>query len=268
MLEAEYWCEGTSFSDRKAVCPDEKNKFMKSPNSLKYKSNSYFSKFRCDSVSSDDETPDSDIKNQRNNRRYRNKTKNEPGVDHVVKSVVRCDSFEKNVCYQLPSECQENCYSMSDYKSEKFKNKVEPNQGYFIVVHKEATSKANMIEDEAENVNCNDTYNEPKTPDDMDNLEWDCELHHQEYESKLEDSEEADSWIDLYRWYADYLAQTCPVDIPVKQNPSCRIDVNQLDMYRRTAMHYAAEQGNMEVLQLLINAGMSYIYTILSFYYL
>ncbi|CAB3388628.1 Hypothetical predicted protein [Cloeon dipterum] len=91
------------------------------------------------------------------------------------------------------------------------------------------------------------------TPDGMESLEWDKELLEEGAAEKNEEPEQEDSWASLYRWYASVLERTGHVlpQEPVLEN----IDVNATDVYCRTALHYAAELGNEEIISELLNAG-------------
>ncbi|XP_059480520.1 ankyrin repeat and KH domain-containing protein 1-like [Neocloeon triangulifer] len=88
-----------------------------------------------------------------------------------------------------------------------------------------------------------------RTPDGMESLEWDRELPGEE---QAEEAEE-DSYASLYRWYASILERTGHVlpQEPILEN----IDVNATDVYFRTALHYAAELGNEDIIKELLNAG-------------
>jgi ankyrin repeat protein len=82
---------------------------------------------------------------------------------------------------------------------------------------------------------------EPRTPDGMD----------EEQQQVLQDAEQ--SWVSLYKWYASILERTGHVlpQEPIVEN----IDVNATDVYCRTALHYAAELGNEEIIRELLGAG-------------
>lgn len=181
-------------------------------------SKNHSSSLRRDSFSSDDEMPEMTAKDE--------------------------DEFSSQGL-QSPNEML--CGSESTVDRLGSKSREESNQGYFIVVH-------NDKEEETERPVSDDLSTEPITPDDMDNLEWDCELQTGRVDSPTV-SFETTSWVGLYRLYADYLAKTCAVGMSVHRGTCRQIDVNQLDLYRRSAMHYAAEQGNLEVLQVLLSAG-------------
>jgi hypothetical protein len=148
------------------------------------------------------------------------------------------------------------------------------NLGYFIVVHKDRSvlHSPDSMEDENlrqkldENWNqgmnecasscavmqSNETsacaLNDCQTPDGMDGLEWDVEV--EDKGQSCEGQEEEDSWASLYRWYADILDRTSSLlQLPY------RCDVNHQDVYGRCAVHYAAEQGHVDALRMLIEAG-------------
>lgn len=179
--------------------------------------------------------------------------------------LIKIDSSEniqhdmdQDICLQLSSrdlQHQTCSFSVSVDNGEIDGDKVETNQGYFIVVHNEYSPEEKKIGNESDKFSCDDNFTEAVTPDGMDNLEWENELQLEVCHSPEDDTEISDSWVDLYRWYADYLAESCGIDRSLQQGTSLHIDVNQLDMYRRSAMHYAAETGNMEVLRVLFSAG-------------
>lgn len=209
-------------------------------------SKNYCSSLRRDSLSSDDEMPDEKQKCGRSYKIYSNKTKDK--TENLSENLIE---FVKDELSSEDLQCPNKIMCSSDATRDKLgsKSREEPNQGYFIVVHNDKS------EEETKRPICGDHSIEPITPDDMDNLEWDSELEPEKFDGPCDDRENSDSWVNLYRWYADYLAISCAVDISVQHSTCLQIDVNQLDMYRRSAMHYAAEQGNMEVLHVLLSAG-------------
>lgn len=139
------------------------------------------------------------------------------------------------------------------------------NLGYFIVVHKDRNVLHSPDSMEDENLrqkldeNWNQGMNEcasscaamqgndDRTPDGMDELQWDAEV---EDKGESGEAEEEDAWASLYRWYADILDRTSSL----LQLPH-RCDVNHQDVYGRCAVHYAAEQGHLDALHMLTEAG-------------
>ncbi|XP_034235581.1 ankyrin repeat and protein kinase domain-containing protein 1-like isoform X2 [Thrips palmi] len=244
--EAETWYGSSSSQSKKNSLLSMDKKLSTKCNDMNASKN-YRSSLRRDSLSSDDEMPDEVLKCNRTYKMFsRAKDKTENASENLMEIVENKLSSEV-----LQRPCDILCGSEVIKDKLGYKTREEPNQGYFIVVHNDKS------EEETKRPVCGDCSNEPMTPDDMDNLEWDSELEPEKFDSPCDDAENSDSWVNLYRWYADYLAKSCTVDMSVQQGTCLQIDVNQLDMYRRSAMHYAAEQGNMEVLHVLISAGCS-----------
>ncbi|XP_063233908.1 ankyrin-3-like [Bacillus rossius redtenbacheri] len=124
------------------------------------------------------------------------------------------------------------------------------NLGYFVVIYNDGG--ANGAVSPCSDPNRNrvvesgaPAFNDVRTPDGMERLEWDEELR----EPRGAAAEE-DPWTSHYRWYADILDKTGSL----LQLPQL-CDVNQADGYGRCALHYAAEQGHLEALRLLWAAG-------------
>lgn len=210
-------------------------------------SQNYCSSLKGDSFSSDDEISDGVQTCGRRCKMFSNKTKD--------KTENLFENPKEFVGDKRSSESLQNPHNTlfhSERIKDKSESREEPNLGYFIVVHND-----NKLEEETKRSTCGDLSTDPITPDDMDNLEWDSELQPEKFDSPCDSAENSDSWVNLYRWYADYLANSCAVDMSVQRGTCLKIDVNQLDMYRRSAMHYAAEQGNIEVLHILLRAGCS-----------
>lgn len=211
-----------------------------------------WSNIRNESFSSEDDSSD-DVDSTRCNRRRLQK---ELGRLCDKQDEILIGEVKNRGLSEVSSDIsagQSVCLSDSEGKGRK--NKKESNQGYFIVVHNEYTSPEKTSDSEMTKFISEDNFSEVRTPDDMDNLEWDSELQVQECCSTVEETEKSDSWGTLYRWYADYLSQSCAVGMSSQHLRPSQIDVNQLDMYRRSAMHYAAEQGNVQILKVLQSAG-------------
>lgn len=133
-------------------------------------------------------------------------------------------------------------------------NDNKKNLGYFVMVHDEETgvSISSEIEDENnsimdENENESPCMDDALTPDGMEDLEWDVEV--KDVESHVEDEE--DMWACQYRWYARILDKTCCIMLEAPR----KCDVNLQDIQGRSAVHYAAKQGHLDVLRLLTRAG-------------
>ncbi|KAK3927379.1 Ankyrin repeat, PH and SEC7 domain containing protein secG [Frankliniella fusca] len=245
------WCGGTSPKARKSttVAAEKRVKAARHSYEIQGTNLSPCSACRQDSLSSDEEVFDfrrDGLKTrQRHSKGQRDMTKTKSDVNEPI---FTSDFQSKNNCFSGSEEARQRVNE---------REKSESNQGYYIVVHNEYSPTKDKSDDKCGNNVCDVSVKEPVTPDDMDNLEWDSELQPEEFNSPVDDSTNSDSWVDLYRWYADYLAQSCAVDRSMQDRTSLHIDVNQLDMYRRGAMHYAAEQGNLEVLHILLRAGCS-----------
>ena len=91
------------------------------------------------------------------------------------------------------------------------------------------------------------------TPDGMDNLEWDMEV---EGNKDVMDDDDDDPWSALYLWYAGILSQTSAL-LEEKPPPN---DIDREDQFGRRALHYAAVEGHIDSVRLLINAGDSSSY--------
>lgn len=89
-----------------------------------------------------------------------------------------------------------------------------------------------------------DEIGDGPTPEGMEALEWDVEIKDTDEPSNDE------SYSSLYKWYADILNRTS--DLLKNPLPS---DINQIDRYGRTAMHYASDQGHTLIVQLLLSSG-------------
>ncbi|XP_046402376.1 ankyrin repeat and KH domain-containing protein mask-like [Ischnura elegans] len=165
--------------------------------------------------------------------------------------------------------------SMTEQLVESPSQNVRQNMGYFVFVHDSVVSPGATkptVEDvgnseqqsvEDENCNCRRTVGTPedgRTPDGMDGLEWDSEVTGGECagEGKPTDREE-EKWASLYRWYADILDRTGPVLHPsavsVHRHGQPKCEADGLDVYGRSAVHYAAEQGHIGALKMLLSAG-------------
>lgn len=117
--------------------------------------------------------------------------------------------------------------------------KDHKNVGYFVV------------KKDLDNVDSGETIEigDGPTPEGMEGLEWDVEI-------KDTDDTSTDSYSCLYRWYADILNRTSDL---LKTPLHC--DINQIDRYGRTALHYASDRGHCSIVQLLLSAGCNVNYT-------
>ncbi|XP_071454171.1 ankyrin-2-like [Hetaerina americana] len=180
---------------------------------------------------------------------------------------------KKKAKREKDSRCSEE--HISEKVAESPTKSVRQNMGYFVFVHDSVVcpgATKGMVEDvgdneqqnvEDENCNCRRTVGTPedgRTPDGMDGLEWDSEVTGGECAGEVKPTDrEEEKWASLYRWYADILDRTGPVLHPPTVNvhrhgqPKC--DADGQDMYGRSAVHYAAEQGNIGALKMLLSAG-------------
>lgn len=108
--------------------------------------------------------------------------------------------------------------------------------------HESKTSNSIIIDCESDYV-----YNGNVTPDGMSELEWDGEM----FENFCRPDVESDPVVGLYIWYADILEKTGPFLQDVHEN------VDEEDAFGRKALHYAAEAGHLDAVDLLLKSGCS-----------
>ncbi|XP_026470204.1 ankyrin-1-like [Ctenocephalides felis] len=108
------------------------------------------------------------------------------------------------------------------------------NQGYYIMVHDNNDNSANV------------------TPEGMEAMAWDEELQNNSLGEAASNKTE-DEWASLYRWYACILERTAT--LIETGGPEYKPD--SLDAFRKSPMHYAAEQGHSDVIKLLVRAGIN-----------
>lgn len=87
---------------------------------------------------------------------------------------------------------------------------------------------------------------EVRTPDGMDGLEWDMEVEGNDVSLVGDDPCSA-----LYIWYAGILSQTSSL---LEEKPPPK-DIDREDQFGCRALHYAAVEGHIDAVRLLINAG-------------
>ncbi|KAG8232645.1 hypothetical protein J437_LFUL012605, partial [Ladona fulva] len=200
--------------------------------------------------------------------------------DHNWSSGSHNNSSRKHRCKKKKVKRDKDPRGGDDHVSEKVAEGsisspqgIRQNMGYFVYVHDSVVcsgTNKSIVEDvghterqnvEDENCNCRRTVGtpeDPRTPDGMDGLEWDSEVVEGECagEGNPPDREELE-WASLYRWYADILDRTGPVLNPssVSVHRQLKCDADCQDMYGRSAIHYAAEQGQIEALKMLLSAG-------------
>lgn len=87
----------------------------------------------------------------------------------------------------------------------------------------------------------------------MENLEWDSEI--KEEQDNQVGCDEPEPYSCLYKYYADILNQTADILNSTSDTLNTIPNLNQYDVYGRTALHYACQSGNAQIVQLLIERG-------------
>ncbi|XP_077290240.1 uncharacterized protein LOC143914029 [Arctopsyche grandis] len=113
-------------------------------------------------------------------------------------------------------------------------NYTNQNQGYYVFIHEENSPA--------------DVPTEFPAPSGTEGLEWDEEV----VESNLTERED-DDWASLYRWYAQMLEQT--EGLVGTSEASLKATIDKFAKKQRGAAHYAAEQGHVGVLRLLLQTN-------------
>ncbi|KAI5737096.1 hypothetical protein M8J76_009979 [Diaphorina citri] len=152
-------------------------------------------------------------------------------------------------------------------------SKTSSNLGYYIVVHEDDDTD-DVVTSPTDLSNLLSSGSETQTPDDMDKLEWDCEVKEKldmcgkgtdsaetEENAHACDTEssyckEEEVWSSQYKWYAQILDKTCSAmmdNLFKTQKHVC--DLDHQDTNGLTALHYATDLGHIEVVKFLINAG-------------
>uniref|UniRef100_A0A8D9AKU2 Ankyrin repeat protein RF_0381 n=1 Tax=Cacopsylla melanoneura TaxID=428564 RepID=A0A8D9AKU2_9HEMI len=157
-------------------------------------------------------------------------------------------------------------------------SRTSSNLGYYIVIHEDDDQDEDniVVTSPTDQSNVPSSGSETQTPDDMDKLEWDCEV-----KDKIEKSEasneclvpleketssscdttgsyckEEEVWSSQYKWYAQILDKTCSAMMDnLFKTPKHVCDLDHQDTNGLTALHYATDLGHIEVVQFLINAG-------------
>ncbi|CAH0700619.1 unnamed protein product [Spodoptera exigua] len=121
--------------------------------------------------------------------------------------------------------------------------KTETNQGYFVFTHSDGSSS-----DESKIGSLKSPMTpSPLTPSPQD-LEWDEDIG-----NVAPTTSEDESWTSMYKWYAAILESTGAAIASASAMFTAGID--QHDAFMHTPLHYAAEQGHVGVVKLLIEAG-------------
>ncbi|VVD04769.1 unnamed protein product [Leptidea sinapis] len=120
--------------------------------------------------------------------------------------------------------------------SESHKN--EKNQGYFVLINSDGSSSD---ESRLRSPTCTSLESTPV------DLEWD-----EDFSNVAPPTVEDESWCSMYMWYAAILENT---GAAIEAASKFTNGINQQDAFMRTALHYAAEQGHTDVVNLLINSG-------------
>lgn len=158
-------------------------------------------------------------------------------------NVSICETLIENYKRTLKDDDPTNhrskklCVDLStDQRQTSQQDRSRANIGYFVV-----QKDVDYVETTREL----EIGNDGLTPEGMDALEWD------EIKTTTEESPNNDSsYSRLYKWYADILNRTSDL---LKSPPHC--DINQIDRYGRTALHYACDRGHPSIVQLLLTAG-------------
>lgn len=147
------------------------------------------------------------------------------GNIHVCEILI--ENYQRQKEESTTHKNKKLCLSLDNTYNSKNENK---NIGYYVVRKDLDTN--------------DDEIGDGPTPEGMEALEWDVEI------KETDEVSNDESYSSLYKWYADILNRTS--DLLKNPLPS---DINQMDRYGRTAMHYAADNGEPSVVQLLISNG-------------
>ncbi|XP_026738480.1 serine/threonine-protein phosphatase 6 regulatory ankyrin repeat subunit B-like isoform X2 [Trichoplusia ni] len=121
-------------------------------------------------------------------------------------------------------------------------SRSDKNQGYFIFTHSEGSSS-----DESKTSSLKSPVTSSSlTPSPQADLEWDEDIV-----NVAPTTSEDETWSTMYKWYASILENTGPVLASASLVTKA---IDKLDGYKKTALHYAAEEGHTEVVRTLIEA--------------
>lgn len=152
------------------------------------------------------------------------------GAAAHIGNIVICEMLIENYQRQKTDDCinhrnKKLCLSLNNETPKK-------NVGYFVVT-KDLDTNDEPVE-----------IGDGPTPEGMEALEWDVEI------KETDEATVDESYSSLYQWYADILNRTSDL---LKNPLPC--DINQIDRYGRTALHYASDQGHVSIVQLLLTNG-------------
>ncbi|XP_075992285.1 uncharacterized protein LOC142987424 [Anticarsia gemmatalis] len=120
---------------------------------------------------------------------------------------------------------------------------ADKNQGYFVLIHSEGSSS-----DESKINNLRSPLSPSSlTPSPQADLEWDEDIV-----NVAPTTSEDETWCSMYKWYAAILEST---GAAIASASVVSHGIDQQDAFMRTALHYAAEQGHIGIVKILIEAG-------------
>ncbi|KAG6454088.1 hypothetical protein O3G_MSEX008474 [Manduca sexta] len=187
-----------------------------------------------------------------------NSTKNQNKTPYPVnprKRVVKChkrkikqesSNGESAVKFKNVSDKKFKDYCVGQYEAIGIVEegvKPDKNQGYFVFIHSDGSSS-----DESRFSGLRAPLSPPSlTPSPQADLEWDEDIG-----TVAATTSEDETWSSMYKWYAAILECT---GAAIASASVVSNGIDQQDAFMRTALHYAAEQGHLSVVKLLIEAG-------------
>lgn len=161
---------------------------------------------------------------------HKRKLKHDTGQDeHIGKHRGFNEKKFKDTCSE----------SLFEEESSKFYK----NQGYFVFVHNEgSSSNETRISSKKLQLSPSSLISSPQA-----DLEWDEEIG-----TVAPSTSEDETWSSMYKWYAAILENT---GVAIASAAIVNNGIDQQDAFTRTALHYAAEQGHIGVVKLLLGAG-------------
>ncbi|XP_026757186.2 ankyrin-3 [Galleria mellonella] len=151
-------------------------------------------------------------------------------------TVVKCKNINER---SFKEYCMGHCNIGAIQES----SNMEKNQGYFVFIHSEGSTS-----DESKMSSLKSPLSPTTlTPSPQADLEWDEEIG-----SVAPTTSEDETWSSMYKWYAAILECT---GAAIAAASVVTNGIDQQDTFMRTALHYAAEQGHVEAVKLLLDAG-------------